>query len=425
MHRVLIILLAGAVFIGGAWLLAGLPGHVTAELGDLTIDIATPVALIALIALFCVGYTVLRLMAALWHLPGLTGRWRADRRREAGDIAVTRTLLALAAGAHGDARREAHKSRKLLGDTPQTLLLAAEAGRMAGRDDETEAAFRALADRPDAALLGYRGLFRLAVGREDWTEAAALASQAEKAHPGANWLRPERSRLEVRAGNWANALALAPPGASRAALAAAAGMQEPDPVQAVKLAKQAWKDDPALAPAVVAYAGRLRAMGKEKRAQAILRHAWTVAPQPDVATCALQPVTDKLERAKAAQRLTSANPEHPESRLLLARTALQAGLTGEARHQAEAAQVMGLNQRRLWLLLAEIEESEHGDAEAGRTALRRAADADPDPVWRCDACHAEHPVWLAACRDCATPGSLRWAAGPPPVRLAIPTEYQG
>ena len=74
MHRVLIILLAGAVFIGGAWLLAGLPGHVTAELGDLTIDIATPVALIALIALFCVGYTVLRLMAALWHLPGLTGR---------------------------------------------------------------------------------------------------------------------------------------------------------------------------------------------------------------------------------------------------------------------------------------------------------------------------------------------------------------
>ncbi len=409
MRRVLTFLLTAALFIGLAWLVAELPGHVTAELGGTTVEASTPVLLVALLVLFFTAYLLLRLLGALFDLPGVTGRWRADRRRRLGDVAVTHALVSLAAGDHADARREAHKTRKLLGDTPQTLLLAAEAGRLAGRDDETEAAYRALADRPDAALLGYRGLFRLAVARQDWREAAALAAQAEKAYPGASWFRPERSRLAVRAGDWAGALALAPPGAARAALGAAAAGAEANPVFAANLAKQAWKDDPSLAPAVIAYATTLRAAGKERRAQSALRHAWTLAPHPDVAACALALEADPMERAKAAQRLASANPEHAESRLLLARTALEAGLTGEARHQVEAAQAAGFNQRRLWLLLAEIDEAEHKD---GRAALRRAAEAAPDPIWRCQACHAEHDVWRGACRACATAGSLRWVSGP-------------
>ena len=128
----------------------------------------------------------------------------------------------------------------------------------------------------------------------------------------------------------------------------------------------------------------------------MIRHSWSIAPQPDLAAFALAPVSDALERAQAAQRLTEANPDHVESRLLLARTALEAGLTGEARRHAEAAVATGVNQRRLWLLLAEIEEAEGGDTEAGRLAqrdaLRRAATAEPDPVWRCDACHTAHAV---------------------------------
>jgi HemY protein len=110
--------------------------------------------------------------------------------------------------------------------------------------------------------------------------------------------------------------------------------------------------------------------------------------------------------------LTAANPERAESRLLLARTALEAGLTGEARRQAEAVRTAGLNQRRLWLLLAQIEEEEGGDTEARRLAqrdaLRHAASADPDPGWRCLSCHAPQVAWHPACPVCATPGSMAW-----------------
>ena len=334
------------------------------------------------------------------------------RRRRTGDVALTRTLLALAAGETGDARREASRARRLLGDTPATLLLAAEAGRIAGRDDEAETAFRALADRRDAAFLGLRGLLRQAIEREDWAEATALARQAEAVEPGAAWLRRERFRLAVRAGEWSDALALADADAPKAALATAAAEAESDAGRALRLAKQAWKADPSLSPAALAYATRLRAAGRERRALVVIRHSWAIAPHPDLADFALAPVSDNLQRTQAAQRLTEANPDHAESRLLLARTALEAGLTGEARRHAEAAAATGLNQRRLWLLLAEIAEAEGGDSETGRLAqrdaLRRAAAADPDPTWQCDACHTAHASWHPNCPDCFTVGSLRW-----------------
>ena len=160
-------------------------------------------------------------------------------------------------------------------------------------------------------------------------------------------------------------------------------------------------------PAALAYATRLRAAGRERRALVVIRHSWAIAPHPDLADFALAPVSDNLQRMQAAQRLTEANPDHAESRLLLARTALEAGLTGEARRHAEAAAATGLNQRRLWLLLAEIEEAEGGDSETGRLAqrdaLRHAAAADPDPL------------------GSATPATPRTRHGIPTVRTASPS----
>jgi len=428
MRRILLVLVIGGIVLALGWALAGLPGRVSGEIGDITFEAATPAVAIGLLVLFGVLYALFRMLGAAIRLPRTLRRRQAIRRRRSGDVAVSRTLLALAAGEKGDARREASRARRLLGDTPQTLLLAAEAGRIAGRTDEAEAAFRALAARDDAAFLGLRGLLRQAIEREDWPEAAALARQAEAVQPGAAWLRRERARLAVRAGDWSDALALADADAPKAALAAAAADAEPDATRALRLANQAWKDDPSLSPATLAYASRLRSAGREKRALAAIRHGWSIAPQPDLAAFALAPVTDRLARMSAAQRLTEANPDHAESRLLLARAALDAGLTGEARRHAEAARATGLNQRRLWLLLAEIEEAEGGDTEAGRLAqrdaLRHAATADPDPQWRCTACHTAHADWRPSCPDCFTVGSLRWSTGPvaAPIVQAMPTE---
>lgn len=413
MRRILYVLVASAITIGFAWWLAGLPGRVTVSFGATTLEMATPVAVLGLLLLFLIVYLVLRLVGGLLRLPYIAARWDAARNRRRGDVAVTRALLALAAGEKAEARREASRARRLLGDTPQTLLLAAEAGRLAGRDDEAETAFRRLTERKDAAFLGYRGLLRQALARRDWTEAAALARQAEAVQPGAAWLREQRARLAIQAGHWSEALPFAETEPARAALATGAAQTAADKTEGVKLARLAWKADASLAPAALAYATRLREDGREARAQSVIRHSWTLAPHPDLAVFALAPVTDRLARMKAAQRLAEANPEHAESRMLLARAALDAGLTGEARHQATLAADAGLNQRRLWLLMAEIEQADSGgDSRAAQAeALRRAALADADPEWRCDICQMPHAGWYPACTSCGAAGSLRWVPG--------------
>jgi HemY protein len=303
----------------------------------------------------------------------------------------------------------------LLGDSPQTLLLVAEAGRLGGREDEAEEAFRALTKQKEARFLGLRGLLRQAVDRRDWPEALVIAKQAEAAHPGTVWLRQQRAELALQTENWAEALELIGPDPRRPTYYIAAADAEADPARALSFAKQAWKQDPSFTPASLAYATRLRTSGHEKRAQACILDSWKRAPHPDLAAFALAPEEDKLARARAAKRLVVTNPTHPESRILLAQVALDAGLTGEARHQIEAAQAEGLHQRRLCLLLAEIEEQENGNTEAGRLAqreaLRRAAVAEPDPHWQCTNCHTDHAAWHPKCDTCAGVGTLQWLSG--------------
>lgn len=412
MLKVVLFLLAAVVILAAAWFLAAVPGHVVASIGALTIETSTPVAIIVLVLLVITVLALLRLLRGVLGIPRTGAAWRRRHRRAVGEQAVTRVLVALAAGEQGTARKEARRARDLLGDSPQTLLLVAEANRLSGREDEAEKAFRDLAKQKDASFLGLRGLLRQAVDRGDWSEAQAIAKQAEAAHPGTAWLRQQRAELALQTENWAEALELVGADPRRPTYYVAAADAEPDPVRALKLAKQAWKQDPGFLPAALAYATRLRANGHEKRAQSCIIDAWRKAPHPDLAEFAMAPESDKLARALAAKRLAAVNPAHPESRLLLAHVALDAGLTGEARHQVQIAEAEGLNQRRLCLLLAEIEEQERGDTEAGRLAqrdaLRRAASAEPDPHWECTNCHTERAAWHPKCSLCGSVGSIQW-----------------
>ncbi len=410
MRRIIGFLLLAAIVIAVAWWVASLPGHFAAQIGTLTVQTTTPIAVLALAVLVVLLVVLLRLIFGLLRLPRRLRRARAARARRLGDAAVTRTLLALAAGESSEARRESGRARRLLGDTPQTLLLAAEAARRLGREGEAESLYRRLAERDDAPFLGLRGLLRQAIAREDWPAAAELAGRAEAAHPGSLWLRSERAQLAIRAGDWKQAMALAAPGGPLAAVATAAAEAEPDEDAAQKLARQAFAADPALAPAAIAYARRLRDAGREGRAQDVIRRAWEARPHPDLAGFALAPVAAPLARMKAAEKLANANPTDPESHLLLARASLEAGLTGEARRHAEAARAAGLNQRRVWTLLADIAEAEAPGSEAARDALRHAAAADPDPVWRCEACGAIQAAWHPACPICHVPGRITWTA---------------
>ncbi|APH58266.1 putative secreted protein [Granulibacter bethesdensis] len=419
MRRIIKIVLPAAVVVAVAWYVAGLPGHVGVTVGDdLTIDMSVPAAIVAVVILVLAVHLLLRAVGAILGLPRTIRRWRQARTRQAGDYAVSRALVSLAAGDAGGAWREAGKARACLGDTAQTLLLVAEAARLSGRESEATQAFHALTRTEDASFLGYRGLLREAITREDWTSAAELARKAELAHPGAAWLRTERVNLAIRGGRWMDALSLAENDQQRAAFATAAAQAELDQAEKLRTARQAFRLDPSLTQAAIAYATALRAAGRQRRSDAVLVKAWAAHPQPDLAMVALSGVTDPLTRVRTVKRLVAGNPGHPESHLLLARENLAAGLTGEARSHAEQASRL-IDQKRVWLLLADIEEKEHGSGAAMQAALRRASEASPDPEWRCLHCGHATPHWVTACPSCHTPGQIRWTT-PGEAGVALP-----
>ena len=406
-------LIIAAIVVAVAWAVSLLPGSVSAQFGDLTYEASTPVTVLLAAILFVLLYILFRLLGALFRSPRQLGARRARRTRARGDRAVTRALVALAAGDAVAARREAERVRASLGEQPVALLLAASAGRLAGREAEAETAFQALAARPDAAFLGLRGLLRQAIARGDLDGAADLARRAEAAQPGAAWLRTERLELALRTGAWQDALRLAPPerSAQRAALGAAAADATSDANEARRLAKAAWDADPKFAPAALAYARRMREMGRERVVQEVLRRAWAAAPQPDLAEFALQPHRDPLVRVKAGKSFVQDAPNSADSHLLLARLALDAGLFGEARRYLDAAAATGLRERRLYVLKADLAEAED-DPTAARDALREAATAAPDPEWRCTVCGTAQPAWEPVCPACGSAGSLTWSSVP-------------
>jgi HemY protein len=423
MRRVIGFLILAAILVAIAYALDALPGEIGATIGTYSFSAPLPLVVVAFAVLFVILYLLLRLLATLLSVPGRFGRSRHERQLRQGDRAIIRAFAALAAADPKAAMREAQRAKRLMPTAPMALLVSAEAARLAGKPEDSEADYRTLATQPDAAFLGLRGLLRQALDARDWTLAADLARRAELAHPGAAWLRGERARLALRTGSWAEALALSGPDAPRAVMATAAAEAATDPIQALRLAKDAFAADPKLAPAALAYAGRLRAAREERKAENVIEKAWAAQPHPDLATFYLERDTDPLARVKEAQRLAGFNRTHPESHILLAQSCLAAKLTGEARRHVQAALAAGLDQRRVWGLKADIEDADaaagggEGATFAAHEALRRSQSARRDPRWRCSTCGAELVQWHAACPSCGTVGRVEWTDQTTPAHV--------
>jgi HemY protein len=397
MLRALRFLLIAAVLLLLAWWIGSLPGTLTARSGSITVETSVPAAILMLALLVLCLVALLRMIGRLRRAPGGFFAWRGARRRRLGEIATQRGIVALAAGDGAGAGAEADRARKLLGETPLVLLLTAESARIAGRTDQAQAAFQKLTLHKDMAFLGHRGLLRHHLAAGDHDTADVHAKAAASSYPGSDWLRGKQREIAIGKGDFPAALRLTSEKTEVAALATAAAVAATDDRQAVGFAKQAVKANPALGPAVVAYAAALRKIGRPGAARRALLAGWAVAPQPMIAESFIAPFPTPLERAQTAVTLAAARPGHPESELLLAQTSLAARLTGEARRHAEAAIAAGLNDGRAAAVLAAL------DGLAG-------APPPAPPGWVCTACRTTHETWQPVCPHCRKTGTIAWAA---------------
>src|SRR5438045_1740286 len=200
--RGLLALIVIAAVVAAAGFLAGHPGHVEIVWQGWQIDTSAAVLMAIFIAAVLLLWGLIALAGGLLSAPRHWRRRRAVRRRRAGEAAVTRGLVALAAGNAVRAQREAARATQLLRGAPVPLLLAAEAAQQQGDRGMARQSFARLLERPETELLGLRGLLAEALKSGDHTIARRFAERARQLQPASPWLAENVLALQARAADW-------------------------------------------------------------------------------------------------------------------------------------------------------------------------------------------------------------------------------
>jgi HemY protein len=406
MIRVVIILLAiaGLAFCA-AWL-ADRPGEVMIVWQGRRIDTSVAMLVIAVAVVAALAVLIWSILSAVVRSPStLRQRLRARRGRR-GYLALSQGLIAVGSGDARAARRLAEEAGRIAPEEPLTLLLSAQSAQLSGDRAGAERTFKAMALRDDTRLFGLHGLFIEAQRRRDPAAAVLIAEEAARDAAAPAWAG--RAVLEFRcaAGDWAGALERlesnqrsglldkAAYARQRAVLltARALAAEPTDRAGARTQALAAAKLAPTLVPAA-ALAGRLLGeAGELRQAARIIEAAWIANPHPDLADtyAHLRPGDSARDRLARVQTLAQKAPGHVEGALAVAQAALDAREFAVARAALKPLAIAP--SQRAAMLLARLEELEHGDEGRAREWMTRAVRAPRDPAWTADGYVSDH--WM-------------------------------
>lgn len=399
MVRVLVYLAVFAALAVGAVWLADRPGEVSVVWQGWRVDTSVALAAIAVVVLALLTMLAFGLLRFVFGLPGAFSFASRSRRRARGFEAVSRGMVAIGAGDPIAAGRHAVDARRYVGNEPLTLLLEAQAAQLSGDRGRAEAAFKAMLDKPETRVLGLRGLFVEAKRRGDLAAARAFADDAVRRSPSLAWANDALLDFHTHAGDWQAArtaverraaLRLADKADAkrqRAVLLAAEALEARGsaPEKALAAALEAVKLAPGLTPAA-ALAGRMLAeRGDIRKAVKLLEAAWKEVSHPDLAAAYLdvRPGDSAQDRLARATTLAKLRPADPEGVLALAGAAIHARDFARARSVLKPLLAGGASVRAC-LLMAELEEAEHGAAGRVREWLSRATRAPRDAAWVAD-----------------------------------------
>ncbi|TVR97347.1 MAG: heme biosynthesis protein HemY [Rhodospirillales bacterium] len=380
----LFLIVIGVVALVAGWL-AGHPGVVTLEWQDYRIDTSAAVLLAAVLVFAALVALLYRLWWSVLSAPKWVGRIRRDRRRRHGYSALSRGLVAVAAGDADTARRQARRATEYLNDPPLTMLLSAQAAQMEGDEQAAKRFFEAMRDQPTTEFLGVRGLLLQAIKREDWAEALTLARRAYRLNPRSEWVTQTLYDLQKRTGDWGDAAVTLDEAVKMKLIPASQSGQEKANLyyqqsrrakgfEALRWARRAYKELPGHVPAAVRWAEMCIAEGRHRKAAGVIEDAWQRNPAPELVRVYFQAkkADDATQKLAAARRLADFKPGHLESRLAVAQAALEGQNWGEARTALEAV-ADDQAPPRVCRLMAQLEEAEHGDLVRARSWLLRAS----------------------------------------------------
>lgn len=394
---ILLAVLFAAAF-GFQWL-KHTPGDVTLTLGDTAYAVDLPTALVGLVIVALVVMLVIWLVRVLLRAPWSVAHGWRRRNVERGRQAISRGLIAVAAGDLRGAERAMSEAKRRAPQLPLARLLQAQTAQLRGDRAAARAIFQEMTEVPDTRIAGLRGLY-IEAEREGEHEAAyRIAALAREEAPSAAWAARALLHHQTAGADWDGALKTLSGAADgrvidkrtarrqRAVIltAKALAMEESEPDVARQAALEAHDLANDLVPAAVV-AGRLLArQGDVRRTTRVLEATWKVFPHPEIADAYLHARSGDaaLDRLKRAETLHRIRPHVDEGRRAVARAAIDARDFQRARDALAPILTTRPTQKAL-ILMAELEEAETGDRARARGWLARAVYAPRDPAWTAD-----------------------------------------
>ncbi|HXZ21550.1 MAG TPA: heme biosynthesis HemY N-terminal domain-containing protein [Pseudolabrys sp.] len=404
MIRIVLFLVWVAIIAAGVAWVADHPGDVAITWMGYRIETTVMIAALAVVVLALAVMLVWAVVRTILRSPEQVSLFFRHRRAIKGYLAISRGLIAIGAGDLRVARKSADEAARLSPADPLALLLMAQSAQMAGDRDTAERAFRDMTKRNDTKLLGLRGLYIEAQRRNDADAARLAAEEAAEVQPSVVWAGQALLDYRCATADWAGALDAL--GHMKGALersdyrrkravllvARAQALENIDRDTSRALVLESVKLAPDLVPAAALAGKRLSEAGEQRKARKILEAAWTGNPHPDIAEsyASLRLGDSARERLARMRKLAEKVPGQLEGALAVARAALEAREFAAAR--AALAPYLSAPTRRVATMMAEIEETEHGDEGRVREWMARAVRASGDPVWTADGVVSER--WL-------------------------------
>ncbi len=338
-------------------------------------------------------------LAWIWDLPGRISRTARKLRNKRARESIAEGLLAAEGGDAAAAARAAGRllevSEDGIGSRKLAMLLRARAHEANENWIEAERAYSDLAREKGGELAGLRGLAAAAVKRGDHRTAIIHAQSAAALKSSAAWPFLSMLEFQTKSADWNGALATLADGEKRAILtsdasrrrravlltAEAAQKRSTDAAEAERLALEALKAAPGFPPAAVIAARLALNAGRASKAQSVLETAWRNRPHPalTILWSDLKPNEDQRVRARRLRTLAEFNPEHRESRILIAEAAIADGDWPSA-YEALLPLVTESPSARLCSLMEAVARG-RGDREDAHRWAHQAASAPREPDW--------------------------------------------
>ncbi len=409
------ILLTIAIALGAVYLVNALPGYLHLSIGNRDISLSYSVAILIVAAMIGFVVAVDRIIRWIFGFSLFSAKKRAFLKKEKSFQAIQRGLVAITAGDSKEALKQAKRAENLNAENALTQLLGAQAAISSQDFDEAKKRYTELLKDPNAQLMGYRGLYSLAISENNHDEAIALTKRAYEQHPKSAWAFQNLFDQHIKRQEFEQALTMVRTGIKKTHISAKKGHHLTAVLnaelarlnnekglcsEALTHAQKAHKAENTFIPAAIELIKAHMGQKAFSPAEKLIHKVWKQQPHMDIIPFWLQIHESKPDEAKlkAATKLYSLNPDHEESRLFMAEIALKLDKLELAQSQLDALmKEHEVPQQRTLRLLAELEDKdEHKrDPDKIRNYLLQMSTARFAPTWICEITKLAYPFWQA------------------------------